>query len=131
MVRSNYCGIRELYKQLGKRWSLILLHNFNGQPLSFNDLYSITKGRISNSLLSLRIKEFRDLGLITPVDHKNKKKYLLTERGSDLKKILLTIRGWGQNSGLIVPEKCSSDEFLCGNKDICHNNNYENMKKLI
>jgi DNA-binding HxlR family transcriptional regulator len=83
---------------LGKRWNAVLLGILGGGPTGFRDL-SRAIGRISDSVLSLRLAELTRAGLITrtvdagpPVSVS----YALTDCGKALMPALEQISHWAQ-----------------------------------
>lgn len=92
----QFCPIAMASEVLGTRWTILILRELLCGSRRFNDL---RRGlpRISPTLLSRRLGELKELGLITrhvdgttgtPV-------YELTEAGEDLRTVIMSLGTWG------------------------------------
>jgi DNA-binding HxlR family transcriptional regulator len=70
----------ELFDLLGRRWALRILWELRAEPVSFSDLQVRCDG-MSTSVLSQRLGELRDAGL---VEQRDRAGYKLTDPGSKL-----------------------------------------------
>jgi DNA-binding HxlR family transcriptional regulator len=88
--------INDLLALLGRRWSLRILWELRDGPLAFRPLRAAC-GDISTSVLSQRLRELRDAGILEVED----RRYRLSERGAELEDILLALDAWArrQRSG--------------------------------
>jgi len=98
---SNYkqfCPVAMASEILCTRWTMVLLRELIAGSTRFNDL---RKGvpRMSPTLLSRRLKELEDSGIIYRKPVPSKKgvfEYRLTEAGRDLRPVVESIGVWGQ-----------------------------------
>jgi DNA-binding HxlR family transcriptional regulator len=91
------CGILNIWDVLGRRWSLLILKNLSSKNVvRFNELKRSLKD-ISNTVLSDRLSELEQEGLITkkiyPEIHL-KVEYRLTTKAKDLEPILQSVDNW-------------------------------------
>ena len=107
------CDLIDLHRFLGKKWAFALFTNIGLNPVTFNELFSISKHKINPTLLSDRLKEMRKLGIIKKEVMCKKKVYRLTVQGEELKKILNQIKNWSEKSGHCIPEECKGRECVC------------------
>jgi DNA-binding HxlR family transcriptional regulator len=94
------CPIEKTITLIGNKWTLLLIREFylsNG-PLRFNDLLKSLKP-ISSKTLSSKLKDLVLYGIIErnventmPI----KVEYSLTEKGKDLRSVLLSMAEWGK-----------------------------------
>lgn len=86
----QYCPITRALDVLGERWSLLIIRDMLVGGSRFNDLARGLPG-LSRSLLSKRLKQFEDVGLVEHVGGE----YLLTDAGQDLESIVFGLGEWG------------------------------------
>jgi DNA-binding HxlR family transcriptional regulator len=94
------CPIEKTITLIGNKWTLLLIREFylsNG-PLRFNDLLKSLKP-ISSKTLSSKLKDLVLYGIIErnventmPI----KVEYFLTEKGKDLRSVLLSMAEWSK-----------------------------------
>jgi len=80
------------------RWTMVLLREFVAGSTRFNDLRRGVP-KMSPTLLSKRLKELEEAGIVErrPVpSERGLQEYHLTEAGSDLKEVIMTMGMWGQ-----------------------------------
>src|SRR5215469_10093523 len=93
------CPVARTIEIIGERWTILILRDLLLQgPRKFQDLLVSLSG-ISPNTLSARLKTLEDSGIIERrfyEDHPPRAEYVLTEKGSDLRGVLRTLRDWGQ-----------------------------------
>ncbi|MGI9574711.1 winged helix-turn-helix transcriptional regulator [Alloalcanivorax xenomutans] len=93
-VRGSTSGrpIMVLLDVLGQRWTLRILWELRGEPLSFRELRSRCD-QLSPTVLNERIKKLRELEI---VEHREATGYRLTEAGAELGEKLLGLYDWSE-----------------------------------
>ena len=91
----QYCPLAKAAEIVSPRWSILLLRDLLGGINRFNDLQ---KGvpLMSPSLLSLRLKEFEQSGLIERVPVNGTYHYNATPTALELRPVLYLLSAWGQ-----------------------------------
>lgn len=93
----QFCPIAMASEVLGTRWTILILRELLCGSTRFNDL---RRGlpRISPALLSRRLGELQELGLIErwTEDGSGTPRYQLTEAGEDLRPVIMSLGTWGQ-----------------------------------
>lgn len=93
----QYCGLAESLDLLGERWTMLILRDLLLGPKRFTDLLDRLSG-ISTGLLSQRLRELEDAGLIEKAvlpPPAASSVYQLTSDGNELRTILLGLIRWG------------------------------------
>ena len=83
--------IMRLLDLLGRRWTLRVLWELRGDPLTFRALRSACGG-VSPSVLNARLAELREAAIVEPTDAG----YALTEQGRALGELLLPLDDWAK-----------------------------------
>jgi len=83
--------IMRLLDLLGRRWSLRVLWELRGDPLTFRALRAACGG-VSPSVLNARLAELRDAAIVEPTDDG----YALSEQGRALGELLLPLDAWAR-----------------------------------
>lgn len=107
------CDIIKIYSFLGKEWTIILLHNINDEPLSFNNIQRMFHKKINPTLLSLRLKDFVKFKILVKKTVNGKLCYSITPEGLKLKKLLHDIKDWAIQCEYSVPNECLKGECIC------------------
>ncbi|MGJ8662932.1 MAG: winged helix-turn-helix transcriptional regulator [Marinicella sp.] len=93
----QFCPLAMAAEFLCTRWTMLILREFMLGSNSFND---ISKGvaRMSRTLLSSRLKELTERGIITKqlTDDSPHAKYQLTQAGEALRNVVFTMADWSQ-----------------------------------
>lgn len=88
------CMLAHALDNLGERWTLLIVRDLLLGPRGFVDLYSNLKG-IGGSLLSKRLKELEELGIVTAESPDGKRsQYRLTELGEQLRPAIRALMRW-------------------------------------
>ena len=94
------CNIAQTLNLIGDRWTLLIIHEILIGNCTFNEIKKALNG-ISSNLLSERLKNLEDQGLITSSlysEHPPRYKYTLTESGQELEIIFNAMIIWGKNN---------------------------------
>ncbi len=81
--------IMVLLDAVGKRWTLRILWELRGEPLTFRALRAAADD-VSPSVLNSRLAELRELGIVELGDSG----YGMTEAGRELGDVLMALNGW-------------------------------------
>ncbi|MFZ8849161.1 MAG: winged helix-turn-helix transcriptional regulator [Thermoproteota archaeon] len=89
------CPMHKACSFLGKPWRLIVIDKLLEKPRTYKELLNNLQG-ISSRTLSKILKELKENGIVERVCDGKNYYYALTEKGKDLKPILLAIKKWGE-----------------------------------
>jgi len=87
---------------LGKRWTALILDVLAARPARFCEIHRAVPG-LSDRLLSERLRELADAGVVRRSDSSHHSPYELTDRGERLLPGLDQLRGWAQTEPTSVP----------------------------
>jgi len=103
----QYCAVARSLDLVGDRWVLLIVRELLSQgPSRFTDLRDGLPG-IATNLLTSRLKDMEENGLITRVDAPPPVAtglYQLTERGEQLEPVIAALSDWGLPTMPIVTE---------------------------
>ena len=91
----QFCPVAMAAEIFCSRWTALILREMICGSRRFNDLRRGVP-RMSPTLLSKRLVEMREAGIIEEVAGKGGKEYQLTAAGEDLKPIVMALGFWGQ-----------------------------------
>lgn len=93
----QFCPVAKASEVIAERWTLLVLRELLGGSHRFNDLQRGVP-LMSRSLLSKRLKELEDAGIVERRTTEGKKnaEYHLTEAGHALRPIIIAIGLWGR-----------------------------------
>jgi DNA-binding HxlR family transcriptional regulator len=98
-ARAQACPVEGALRIIGDRWTLLVLRDlFLQGPRKFMDLKASLAG-IAPSTLSRRLQDLQKHGLIQSrlyAEHPPRPEYFLTDKGRDLRPILLALQDWGK-----------------------------------
>jgi DNA-binding HxlR family transcriptional regulator len=100
MKTKHKCNVHKAVDLLGKKWTLLIIHQLCTSKQGFNDLMHNIED-INPRALSECLKEMaEDQLLIKTVDPSNKRlfKYSLTNKGAKLKTIVEQLGQWAANT---------------------------------
>jgi DNA-binding HxlR family transcriptional regulator len=83
--------INDLLELLGRRWALRILWELREGTTGFRALRTAC-GDVSTSVLSQRLRELREAGLVSLEAHR----YELTPRGAELREHLVPLEAWAR-----------------------------------
>ena len=109
LLMQYVCKFLELQNFLGNKWSLHLLFEFRNKT-TFNNLKIKTNRKISPTLLSKTLKNFKKFGIINKKKKKNTY-YELTDKGRELLDIYTAFHKWGKDNGF-TSELCENPSCL-------------------
>ena len=92
------CPIARSLDILGERWTLLLIRDLFLGRKKFKHFQKSLKG-ISPNVLSDRLKVLEEHGIVERVfysQHPPRAEYLLTEKGNELRPIMLAFYRWGK-----------------------------------
>lgn len=97
-AKKEICPVVESIYTIGNKWSLVITYNLMKSPKRFNELKACIPG-ISSKVLTENLTELQRNGIIikkTIPDEPEKAEYALTEKGEDLRQLMLEMRAWGE-----------------------------------
>jgi DNA-binding HxlR family transcriptional regulator len=104
------CGIARALDAVGDRWALLVVRELLLGPKRFTDLWAGLP-RVSPDVLAQRLRELEAAGVLrrnTLPPPAASQVYELTERGRDLRTVILELGRWGSreppNDGLLGPD---------------------------
>ena len=96
-ILNNRCPIRDTVEIINRKWTVILLWDmFNGYE-HFNEFKQINS-KLSSNVLSDTLKFLIEEGLVKKTNTESTTKYLLTEKGRSLNKIMYELGVYGIQS---------------------------------
>ncbi len=103
----QFCSIARALETLGERWSLLVVREVLSGSRRFGE---IRRGipRISRTMLSARLRELADLGVLTRSASPDGPSYALTEAGRELEVVVRHLGVWGQRW---LPRTLPSEEL--------------------
>jgi len=105
------CEVLQLFRLLGKKWSIHLLHLIGDGPIGYNQIYCATNKKINPSLLSNRLNSFAEFGLVNKRDVNGSLCYLISAKGISLRNTICNEFG----SVFSLRTCCNSKNCVCHN----------------
>lgn len=109
----QFCSVARAVELLGPRWSLLVVRELLCGATRFND---IQRGipRISKTMLSQRLRELVDGGVIARSEDEQGPVYGLTPAGAELAKVVRELGVWGQRwlPRQLGPDQLDEDALL-------------------
>ncbi|MBE6486685.1 MAG: helix-turn-helix transcriptional regulator [Methanosphaera stadtmanae] len=106
-ILNNRCPIRDTVEIINRKWTVILLWDmFNGYE-RFNEFRQINTD-LSSNVLSDTLKFLINQGLVSKINDEYNTKYVLTEKGKSLNKIMYELGVYG----------IQSEDYECCRKEI-------------
>jgi len=90
----QYCGITRALELVGERWALLIVRDLLVGPRRYSELAGGLP-RVPSNILSTRLKELQEAGLIRRVPHSRVIVYELTPYGAELEPVVLALGAWG------------------------------------
>ncbi|TDF34628.1 transcriptional regulator [Alteromonadaceae bacterium M269] len=90
---SQSCSMAIFLDHLGERWSLLLVRELMLGPRRFKQLLEGLRG-IGPNLLTQRLSQLQEMGVVRKADEENPNSYVLTDAGKELEPILLAMARW-------------------------------------
>ncbi|MBT8078267.1 MAG: winged helix-turn-helix transcriptional regulator [Gammaproteobacteria bacterium] len=99
MSTRNYgqaCSVARFLDQLGSRWTLLIVRDLLVGPRRFKDLL-MSAPSMGPNLLTERLRQLQDLGILEKAGSGSAGSYVLTEKGRSLEPVILAMARWGLN----------------------------------
>lgn len=90
----QYCGVVRALELVGDRWALIIVRDLLVGPRRYSDLKA-GNPRIPTNILSTRLKELQEGGVIRRLPLAHGLAYALTDYGQQLEPVVLELGRWG------------------------------------
>ena len=87
-----FCPVGRALDLIGERWTLVLVRHLLGGPRGFQELRERTG--ITPRVLSTRLRQLTERGIVEPVESGNRSVYGLTELGKSLAPAVRAIGRW-------------------------------------
>lgn len=87
-----FCPVARALDLIGERWTLVLVRHLLPGPRGFQELR--TRTGIAPRVLTTRLRQMIERGLVEPVEVGARSHYALTERGRSLQPIVTAIARW-------------------------------------
>ena len=109
----QYCGVTRAVELVGERWALLIVRDLLVGPRRYTDLKQGLP-RIPTNILSARLKELQDGGVVRRVALRNcGLVYELTEHGRSLEPVILALSRWGlEAADQVEPEEVVTADAL-------------------
>ena len=111
----QYGGITRALELVGERWSLLIIRDLLVGPRRYGELAG-GLARIPSNILSARLKELQEAGIIRRVPHSRVLVYDLTDYGRELEPVVLALGAWGfkaleqpRDEQVITPDSMTMD----------------------
>ena len=109
----QFCSFARSLDLLGERWTLLVVRELLNGSTRFND---VRRGipRVSRTMLSARLRELCDAGVITRSEGDDGPAYALTQSGQELVPVVRELGTWGQRwlSRKLPREELNEDALL-------------------
>lgn len=93
----QYCGVVTALELVGERWALLIVRDLLVGPRRYSDLKAGLP-RIPTNILSTRLKELQQSGVVRRLPLAHGLAYALTEYGQGLEEVVLALGRWGFQS---------------------------------
>ena len=90
----QYCGVTTAVELVGERWAMLIVRDLLVGPRRYGELAEGLP-RIPSNILSARLKELQEAGLLRRVPHSRVIVYELTPYGRELEPVVLALGAWG------------------------------------
>jgi DNA-binding HxlR family transcriptional regulator len=90
----QYCGVTTALELVGERWALLIVRDLLVGPRRYTDLKQGLP-RIPTNILSTRLKELQDAGVVRRLPMAHGLAYDLTPYGRGLEDVVLALGRWG------------------------------------
>jgi len=93
---SAYCAaFQATLELLGRRWTAAIMRALFPGPLRFNEVGRLIPG-ISNRLLTERLAELQQAGLVEHCEDGSTQLYRLSEQARDLRRVFEAVEAWNR-----------------------------------
>ena len=94
LPRTIGCPVELSLELLGGKWKAVILARLKDGPLRYGELRRLIP-QLTDKVLTERLADLRESGLIEPGDDKRGSGYRLSARGESLRPILQALYDWG------------------------------------
>ncbi|MEO0398583.1 MAG: helix-turn-helix domain-containing protein [Pseudomonadota bacterium] len=108
------CVLAYALDLLGERWTLLIFRELFLGPVRFGDLHAALPG-IGTNLLSKRLKELEEAGLVISATPEARSKYRLTDKGEDLRPMMREFMFWAAEYFMKRPEPSAAKDCIFSN----------------
>ncbi len=108
------CVLAYALDLLGERWTLLIVRELFLGPQRFGDLHAALPG-IGTNLLSKRLKELEEAGLIMQTSAEARSQYKLSDAGEDLRPVIRSMMFWSIKYFMESPEPTAPKECIFSN----------------
>ncbi|MDC0720779.1 winged helix-turn-helix transcriptional regulator [Nannocystis bainbridge] len=95
LSRTFGCPVELALEVLGGKWKTVLLARLKQGPLRYGELRRQVVG-LSDKMLTQRLRELEEIGLVCRSAVAGHEHYALTERGESLRTVLQSLYDWGR-----------------------------------
>jgi DNA-binding HxlR family transcriptional regulator len=95
LTRTFGCPVELALEVLGGKWKTVLLARLKQGPLRYGDLRRVVPG-LSDKVLTQRLRELEEIGLVRRETAAGHERYALTARGESLREVLQSLYDWGR-----------------------------------
>lgn len=99
---------------LGERWTFLIIRELFLGPRRFGDLHAALPG-IGTNLLSKRLKELEEAGLLAATTSDAKGQYRLSESGEELRPVVRALMFWSIKYFMERPDACPPKDCIFSN----------------
>jgi len=99
---AQYCTVANALDIVGDRWTLLILRELLGGAARFSDLQDALPG-IAKNLLTKRLRQLEDDGIIRRAGTQKRAPYTITELGSKVRPVIDALGQWGAYVPRITP----------------------------
>ena len=92
------CPVEFALKRLGGKWKTVIMARLKQEPMRYGELRSAIP-ELSEKVLTQRLAELRETGLVQFAADEKESRYELTERGASLGPVLQALYDWGLSNG--------------------------------
>lgn len=97
--RKYGCPVEFALDALGGKWKTVILARLKQGPMRYGELRAAIPA-LSDKMLSERLRDLVDLGLVKADRNKDVSRYRLTPRGDSLRHVLQSLYDWGTANAL-------------------------------
>lgn len=105
--RKYGCPVEFALDALGGKWKTVILARLKQGPMRYGELRAMIPA-LSDKVLSERLRDLTDLGLVENDQDKNMSRYRLTPRGDSLRAVLQSLYDWGTANATAMGARVAS-----------------------
>lgn len=93
------CPVEFSLDLLGGKWKPVILARLKDNPVRYGELRRLIPD-LSDKVLTQRLRDLTDAGLIEMVGENGATRYALTARGQSLRPVLEALYAWGETAAI-------------------------------